>query len=92
MVEKAGAFEVALPGVGVATAGGSSGDNSVGDNRDTSSTSSSIGGATTSDKQEEKLAGVWLSFYAQIYVLKVPSAQLVLTIVRLALTMHLLQL
>ena len=82
MVEKAGAFEVALPGVGSTAADGLTKDCNI--------SSSSSSATTTERKEEDELAGVGLSFYAQIYVLKVLSAQLVLTIVRLALTLHLL--
>ena len=65
MVEKAGAFEVALPG---AAADGSGGDG------DTSSTSSSSATTKKKRKEEDDLAGVGLAFYSQIYVLKVPIA------------------
>ena len=84
MVEKAGAFEVALPGRATAAVGGSGGGDSVGGDCDTSSTSSSSG---STEKQKDELAGVGLSFYAQIYVLKVPSVHFVLTICRLVLTL-----
>ena len=87
MVEKAGVFEVALPGAAAAAAGGVG---VGGGDRDTSSSSSSSCSTnSTTKKKEDELAGVGLSFYAQIYVLKVPSAQLVLTIVRLVLTLFL---
>ena len=58
MVEKAGVFEVALP----AAAAAGSGDGSDG---------SSSSAAPSAEKDE--LAGVGLSFYSQIYVLKVPT-------------------
>ena len=86
MVEKAVAFEVALPGVGVSAADGCVGGDGLSGDCGTSSSGSSSGGTATKKKEEDELAGVWLSFYAQIYVLKVPSAPLVLTIVRLVLT------
>ena len=65
MVEKGGVFEVALPAA--AAAGGGEGGGGA------SSSSSST--ATATSKQDE-LAGVGLAFYAQIYVLKVPIAEL----------------
>ena len=48
---------------------------------------SSSGGATAT--KDDELAGVGLSFYAQIYVMKVAIARLVLTIARLVLAFHL---
>ena len=70
MVEKAGVFEVALPGRATAAAG----DSGVGGDRDTSGSRSSSSTAINTETEEDELAGVGLSFYAQIYVLKVPSA------------------
>ena len=64
MVEKAGVFEVALPAAAAAGSGGGG----------SGSSSSGSAGATAAKKDE--LAGVGLSFYSQIYVLKVPIAQL----------------
>ena len=64
MVEKAGVFEVALPAAAAAAGGGEGGGGA--------SSSSSRSAATPKDE----LAGVGLSFYAQIYVLKVPIAEL----------------
>ena len=58
MVEKAGVFEVALPAAAAAVAAGGGG----------SSSSSAASGA-----KKDELAGVGLSFYSQIYVLKVPT-------------------
>ena len=87
MVEKAVAFEVALPGVGVSAADGCVGGDGLSGDCGTSSSGSSSGGTATKKKGEDELAGVGLSFYAQIYALKVPSAPLVLTIVRLVLTL-----
>ena len=66
MVEKAGVFEVALPAA-AATAAGDEGGGGGGSS--SSSSSSSSGGA-----KKDELAGVGLSFYSQIYVLKVPIA------------------
>ena len=80
MVEKARMFEVALPGAGAADADGSNFGNGT----------SSSGDAAITTAEEDELAGVWLSFYAQTYALKVLSAQLVATIVQLALTLRLL--
>ena len=61
MVEKAGAFEVALPAAAAAAAAGSG--------------SGGGGGSSAAAVQDEdELAGVGLSFYSQIYVLKVPIA------------------
>ena len=57
MVEKAGVFEVALPPAAAAAAESSSGAAS----------------ATASAAKKDKLAGVGLAFYSQIYVLKVPA-------------------
>ena len=82
MVEKAGVFEVSLKGVGLTAAEGLTKDCNI--------SSSSSSATTTERKEEDELAGVGLSFYAQIYVLKVLSAQLVATIVQLVLTLHLL--
>ena len=67
MVEKAGVFEVALPAAAAAAAAVESGGGA-------SSSSSSSAAASAAKKDE--LAGVGLSFYAQIYVLKVPIAEL----------------
>ena len=76
MVEKARVFEVALPeAAATADCDGGSG----------MSSSSSL-----TSMEEDELAGVGLSFYAQIYVLKVPTAQLMdlmLAIVRMVLTL-----
>ena len=58
MVEKAGVFEVALPAAAAAAGDGGS------------SSSGGSAAATTAAKKDE-LAGVGLSFYSQIYVLKV---------------------
>ena len=59
MVEKAGVFEVALPAA-VGSGGGGGG-------------SSSSGSAESTAAKKDELAGVGLSFYSQIYVLKVPT-------------------
>ena len=63
MVEKAGVFEVALPAAAAAVAAQSGGGAS----------SSSSTTTATSDAKKDELAGVGLSFYSQIYVLKVPA-------------------
>ena len=89
MVEKAGVFEVALPAA-AAAAGGSGGGDGLDSDHGTRSTSSSSDAIATERKDE--LSGVGLSFYAQIYVLKVPTAQLVLTIIQLVLTLLLMPL
>ena len=59
MVEKAGVFEVALPAAAAAAASAASGEGG---------SSSAASGA-----KKDELAGVGLSFYSQIYVLKVPT-------------------
>ena len=61
MVEKAGVFEVALPAAAAAVAAG--GEGGVGSSNSTS----------TAAAKKDELAGVGLSFYSQIYVLKVPT-------------------
>ena len=61
MVEKAGVFEVALPGALAAAVSASS-----------SSTTTNAG--TAGKNKNDELAGVGLAFYSQIYVLKVPIA------------------
>ena len=60
MVEKAGVFEVPLPAAAAAAAAATSGEGG-------SSSSSGSASAASNDK----LAGVGLAFYAQIYVLQV---------------------
>ena len=62
MVEKAGVFEVALPAAATAAEAAGGGG---------SSSSSDASGA-----KKDELAGVGLSFYSQIYVLKVAIARL----------------
>ena len=61
MVEKAGVFEVALPAAAAAAA-------AVGGGSSSSSAASGV--------KKDELAGVGLSFYSQIYVLKVAIARL----------------
>ena len=67
MVEKAGVFEVALPAAAAAAAVERGGG---------ASSSSSSSSTATSDPKKDELAGVGLSFYEQIYALKVPIAEL----------------
>ena len=76
MVEKAGVFEVALPAAAAAAAAG--GEGGTGSSSSSTTTTTTASGATTSTAgatagKEEELAGVGLSFYSQIYVLKVPA-------------------
>ena len=79
MVEKARVFEVALPAATTVGSGGG-GSDGINSGRDASSTFSSSGAATATKKEGENLAGLGLPFYAQVYVLKVLIAQLVLTV------------
>ena len=65
MVEKAGVFEVALPAAAAAAGSGSGGGGS------------SSAAAAQGEEKKDELAGVGLSFYSQIYVLKVPIAHVV---------------
>ena len=60
MVEKAGVFEVPLPAEAAAAASGGGAG----------------GGGSSSAAPRDKLAGVGLAFYAQIYVLQVTPAEL----------------
>ena len=62
MVEKAGVFEVALPAAAAAAAAAAAGGGEDG-----------AGSSAASGAKKDELAGVGLSFYSQIYVLKVPT-------------------
>ena len=68
MIEKAGVFEVPLPAAAAAAAAAAT-EGEASDGGGGSSSSSSTSAAAPKDK----LAGVGLAFYAQIYVLKVPA-------------------
>ena len=71
MVEKAGVFEVALPGSAVDEGGVE--DGGAGSSRRTSTATSTL----HDQEEKDELAGVGLAFYKQVYVLKVPIALLV---------------
>ena len=71
MVEKAGVFEMPLPGSASGRGGVDDGDARI--SRCTSTTTSTV----HDEEEKDELAGVGLAFYKQIYVLKVPIASLV---------------
>ena len=77
MVEKAGVFEVALPaaagGEGGGGGGGGSGDGG-GSSGGGASSSASSSAAADEEEEDKELAGVGLTFYAQVFVLKVVVA------------------
>ena len=77
MVEKAGVFEVALPAAAAAAAAAEAAAAAAGGEGGAGSSSGSSSSSTTAATAEkDELAGVGLAFYSQIYVLKVPIAEL----------------